>query len=749
MTRAVEDSNSATVIASPQLMRWRYLKDRFATVGVSIGGVSVIFAVVLIFFYLLWVVVPLFKPAHMSLRTAFEVPGSNAPSLLYAAEEQGELGLRLDAQGELRIFDLVTGQIRLAHDFGHRISAVSKVDPAAGELAALDDSGRVHLFRHKYRLAYPQNGERTNTPRLEFPHGHDGIAIGTGQSLAVRETDDRLSIAVADGRTVHLRRYDKTVSFLDDSVELDEVADLELQLPLPIDLVLIDPLQEWLYAFNYEKATLYFYNILRLPTLELTQTVELAPRGVRLRAASLLAGGISLIVASEDGEITQWFPLRDAEGAYSLQRVRDFRRPGEDAVVALLPEQRRRGFMALDAGGMAGVYYATSERRVMQEHLSDAAYRIGTVAPRADIMLLENTSGQLQVVELHNEHPEVSWKALWGKIWYESYPEPTYTWQSSAANNDFEPKFSLSPLAFGTLKAAFYAMLFAVPLAIAGAIYTAYFMSPGMRQLVKPTVEVMEALPTVILGFLAGLWLAPFIENYLAGVFLLLLFLPLTMPVSGWLWSKAPGALRLSVPDGWAPALLVLPLLAASALALLLSQPLEQAFFGGSLPMWLDNEMGISYDQRNSLVVGLAMGFAVIPTIFSIAEDAVFSVPKQLSQGSLALGATPWQTLVRVVLPTASPGIFSGLMIGLGRAVGETMIVLMATGNTPIMDFNIFEGFRTLSANIAVEMPESEVGSTHFRILFLAGLVLFLFTFVVNTMAEVVRQRLRMKYSNL
>ena len=143
------------------------------------------------------------------------------------------------------------------------------------------------------------------------------------------------------------------------------------------------------------------------------------------------------------------------------------------------------------------------------------------------------------------------------------------------------------------------------------------------------------------------------------------------------------------------------------------------------------------------------MGFAVIPTIFSIAEDAVFSVPKQLSQGSLALGATPWQTLVRVVLPTASPGMFSAVMIGMGRAVGETMIVLMATGNTPIMDMSIFQGMRTLSANIAVEMPESEVGSTHFRLLFLSGLVLFLFTFFFNTLAEVVRQRLRRKYSTL
>ena len=165
--------------------------------------------------------------------------------------------------------------------------------------------------------------------------------------------------------------------------------------------------------------------------------------------------------------------------------------------------------------------------------------------------------------------------------------------------------------------------------------------------------------------------------------------------------------------------------------------------------LWLTNELGIPFDQRNALVVGLAMGFAVIPNIYSIAEDAVFSVPKSLTFGSLALGATPWQTLTRVVILTASPGIFSALMIGMGRAVGETMIVLMATGNTPIMDINIFEGMRTLAANVAVEMPESEVGGTHYRVLFLAALVLLLFTFVMNTLAELIRQRLRTRYSSL
>ena len=179
------------------------------------------------------------------------------------------------------------------------------------------------------------------------------------------------------------------------------------------------------------------------------------------------------------------------------------------------------------------------------------------------------------------------------------------------------------------------------------------------------------------------------------------------------------------------------------------SLTIEDWFFNGSLREWIKINLGLGYDQRNSMIVGIAMGFAVIPTIYTIAEDAVFSVPKHLTVGSLALGATAWQTMIKIVLLTASPGIFSAVMIGLGRAVGETMIVLMATGNTPVMDLSVFQGMRTLAANIAVEMPESEVDSTHYRILFLSALVLFAFTFIFNTFAEIIRQRLREKYSSL
>jgi phosphate transport system permease protein len=282
-----------------------------------------------------------------------------------------------------------------------------------------------------------------------------------------------------------------------------------------------------------------------------------------------------------------------------------------------------------------------------------------------------------------------------------------------------------------------------------GAAYTAYFMSPQLRKWVKPGIEIMAALPTVILGFLAGLWFAPWVEKNLMDLLLMLLIIPPGLTAFAWLWHRLNLGDRLRVPEGWEPLLLAPAIIGLGFVAAALAEPTQGVLFGGDLRDWLSQEAGISYDQRNALVVGCAMGFAVIPTIFSIAEDAVFGVPKSLSNGSLALGATPWQTLVFVVLPTASPGIFSGLMIGLGRAVGETMIVLMATGNTPIMDWNLFEGMRTLAANIAVEMPESEVNSSHYRILFLAALVLFLFTFLVNTGAELIRQRLREKYSSL
>jgi len=156
-----------------------------------------------------------------------------------------------------------------------------------------------------------------------------------------------------------------------------------------------------------------------------------------------------------------------------------------------------------------------------------------------------------------------------------------------------------------------------------------------------------------------------------------------------------------------------------------------------------------TYVQRNALIVGFMMGFAIIPIIYTVSEDALNAVPDHLRTASLATGATKWQTVINIVLPVAMSGIFSAIMIGFGRAIGETMIVLMAAGNTPIMDMNIFSGFRTLSANIAVELPEAVIGSTHYRVLYLAALVLFVMTFIINTFAEMIRIKYRKKSSQL
>ena len=469
--------------------------------------------------------------------------------------------------------------------------------------------------------------------------------------------------------------------------------------------------------------------------------------GANITAMALLSGGSSVLFGDSQGQVSQWFEVAGKKGR-QFQEIRRFTASESESVASIYTEMFRKSFYTMTSSGEMGIFYTTSDADLWHGAIAQQAPKALAIAPRADALIAADGKS-LALIALHNEHPEVTWKALWQEVWYEGYPEPDYIWQSTGGADDFESKFSLVPISFGTMKAAAYAMLFAVPLALSAAIYTAYFMPPALRKKVKPTIELMEALPTVILGFLAGLWLAPLIEDYLPGIVLLLIFLPVATFLTAFTWFKLPREYKAKLPEEWAPIILIPILILAGFLAFSLSPVMESVFFGGDIRQYITNDLGISFDQRNALVVGIAMGFAVVPTIFSMAEDAIFSVPKHLTSGSLALGATPWQTLIKVVLLTASPGIFSAIMMGLGRAVGETMIVLMATGNTPILDWSIFQGMRTLSANIAVEMPESEVGSSHYRILFLAAFVLFVFTFVFNTLAEFVRQRLREKYSSL
>ena len=736
--------------------RLREIKDIVARYLMAMGGISVIIAITLIAFYLLYVVIPIFRPAHIEQLASYAVPGdSKAGSSYFAMEEQHEIGLRVTTAGKLNFFRTSDGSVLDTfapfEDYPAAVTAFAKGDPSQNLLAFGTADGKVLLVKHLYKTTYPE-GVRLITPWLQYPLGDSPIAINENSTdevrlLSAQSNDTETTIAaLTTSGAIHLVSFARETSFLSDEVTVTR-KDSTIAVDNNVTHLILDVDQRELY-FADDHGFIDYYDVSNKSAPRLVQRVHAVPEKTRITSLEFLAGGISILVGDSSGRITQWFPVRDDENNYTLDQIRNFDLH-QAPITGIDPEYSRKGFLAIDEKGYLGIYHTTAHRTLKIQQIADHPLQAIAIAPRANAMLLQTAAGRLEYWNVENEHPEISWQSIWGKVWYESRQQPEYIWQSSSASNDFEPKFSLTPLAFGTLKAAFYAMLFSIPLSILGAIYTAYFMSAGMRTYVKPTIEMMGALPTVILGFLAGLWLAPFIEKNLTGMFMLLLVLPVVILICSYAWRYIPSKVRQGIPDGWEAGILIPILLLAGYLALLLGHPVENVFFGGNMPLWLNNEMGISYDQRNSLVVGIAMGFAVIPTIFSISEDAIFSVPKHLTTGSLALGATPWQTIMRVVLLTASPGIFSAVMIGFGRAVGETMIVVMATGNTPIMDMNIFQGFRALSANIAVEMPESEVGSSHYRILFLAGLVLFILTFLFNTAAEVVRQRLRTKYSTL
>ena len=732
--------------------RMRAFKDRLANWYVSIGGLAVLGAITLIFFYLAHVVLPLFQGADIESRKAQQPAwlAEAAAPLMLAMEEQNQVAMRLAADGVVQFFDVRSGEamqaVNLPLPEGVAIRSLSEDQPGTRRVALGLDNGQVLVLQHSYKVTYPDN-VRTIAPLIEYPYGEAPITLDPqGRALehvAINLNSGSLMLAGATGAELHLLSLSREENLFTGEVTLSEE---RIQLPQVSDAIhslLLDPRQLWLYAINGQSTA----DVFDLRKRNLNGRYELLKDSSnRITTVTSLLGGISIMFGDAKGGIQQWFMVRGNEGTPTFQKVRSFQL-GDAPVTQILPEERRKGFMALDAEGQLGVFHSTAQRTLLKQQVAEGASLAG-LSPRATRVLVEH-EGSLQRYVIDNPHPEVSWSALWGKVWYESYQEPDYVWQSTSANTDFEPKLSLSPLAFGTLKAAFYAMLLAAPLAVAAAIYTAYFMAPRMRTKVKPVIELMEALPTVILGFFAGLFLAPFLENHLPGIFSLLILTPIGILLTGFLWTKLPASIRHRVPEGWESALLIPVILVVGWISFGLSGHVENALFDGNMRQWLTNDLGIPFDQRNALVVGLAMGFAVIPNIYSIAEDAVFSVPKSLTFGSLALGATPWQTLTRVVILTASPGIFSALMIGMGRAVGETMIVLMATGNTPIMDINIFEGMRTLAANVAVEMPESEVGGTHYRVLFLAALVLLLFTFVMNTLAEVIRQRLRTKYSSL
>lgn len=255
-----------------------------------------------------------------------------------------------------------------------------------------------------------------------------------------------------------------------------------------------------------------------------------------------------------------------------------------------------------------------------------------------------------------------AWRYLLKPHQWTGYDKPEFIWQPVSTIH----KYNLVPLIVGSLKTTLVALVFSVPLALAAAIYVSQLARPRVRELVKPGIELLAGIPSVVLGFFA----------------------------------------------------------------LIVMATLLQKTFG--------------YASRlNAFVAGVALGLAIIPVVFSIAEDALTSVPRSFTQGALALGASRWQAAWQIVLPAALPGVFAAVVLGFGRAIGETMIVLMASGNASIMSWSLFDSTRSITATIAAELAETVFGGHHYRILFTIGILLFVVTFLSNLVAEVVMHRLK------
>ena len=732
----------------------RNAKDTAAKFGISIGGVSIILAVLLIMFFLLYVVLPLFIPATVEKRTEYTVPGTNTETTLYyGVDEYQETALRFTESGKLFGFDIRNGaslnETTLPLN-GEAITSFSIVSDIDNILAFGLSDGSVLIAKYGYDVSYP-NDKRTITPKVEFPFGEEAIGVADSAivklSVKAEESDLVMSYMTADSREVVIKQYSKEESMLSDTITLESGYEGSFTAITPADWLLLDGSMRNLYVVS-KSGTTEYYNIADIENPVKVQHVNMLEGDEQLTTVRFLLGNYSLMLGTNKGNIIQWFPVRDKQNDFALHEIRQFN-AGSAPIHTIAIEKARKGFATTDTAGQFNLYHSTAQRHLNTTQVTNDEAGFVVLSNRANGALVETQSGQLVHYLIDNQHPDVSFSSLWGEVWYEGYEEPDYVWQSSSASADFEPKFSMTPLTFGTIKAALYSMLFAVPIAVLAAIFTAFFMDKQTRQWIKPSVELIEALPTVILGFLAGLWLAPHMEANLPGFFAFMVVIPLGIILFGFAWSRLPEAIRLSIPVGKRAVLMVPVVFFLGWVAMALSDPIQNAFFDGDMRHWLTFSAGIDFDQRNAMVIGFAMGFALIPTIFSVTEDAIYNVPAYLVNGSLALGASGWQTLVGVVLPTASPGIFSAIMLGFGRGVGETMIVLMASGNTPLMETNIFEGMRTLAANLAVEMPEAAVDSWLSRVLFLSGLVLFIFTFAFNTLAEVVRQRMRRRYGNL
>jgi len=850
--------------------RWSVrLGDILSRWIITVGGIGTVLAVSTVFLLLLWVVFPLLLPARMG--EPHPVPLQEADTVLKTSIDEHSLMVwQFSRDGRIRVFRLDNGDMLEERQLfpDKVITAVSFSVDSADAILGFED-GSVSFGRIGFETGFLDEDEVD--PKIRELEEGGKESLGGAMVQRISRDQFRVQRLSVDFREPVARESGAAVLLIDQSgagsartfavlhedllFRLGRVHEQENMLTgemtarteevtLPYDppagfripsFLVLSGLGDSV-SVGFADGMLYRYNTRDFERPYLEERVDLVEEeGEKLTVLTWLLGRTTLLAGDTTGRIRAWFParapsLREKGQTGELLLVYGHEFPGKGSpVTALASSSRMRMMGAGYEDGTVRIIHVTSEKELanLAPDSSEGAVREVIFAPRDD-GLMALFAGGIHFWEMDPQHPETTLRSLFSRVWYEGASEPEHVWQSSAATDDFESKFGLVPLIFGTIKATVYSLIFGVPIALLAAVFTSEFLSPRVRMRVKPVVELMASLPSVVLGFLAALVFAPLVADRIPVFLALFLTVPMTFLLGAYLWQTLPqrlairmrrlrfGFIFLLIPPGF-------------FLARLLGPILERACFGGDIILWLDGQVegawgawsyllfpfsiavlalasgrilsplvrrsaqgwsrrrcawfdlgrfglilagsvflavfsgwllsalgldprgGIfgTYVQRNSLVVGFVMGFAIIPIIYTISEDALNAVPEHLRSASLATGATSWQTAVRIIIPTAMSGLFSAIMIGLGRAVGETMIVLMAAGNTPIMDWNIFNGFRTLSANIAVELPEAVVGSTHYRTLFLAALVLFLMTFVLNTLAEIIRLRFRKRASEL
>jgi phosphate transport system permease protein len=746
--------------------------DRFMTLAIRLGGFGIIVAVFGILAFILVEVWPLFGSASVKMDREIKLGLKNMGKSVIGLDEWCRKPFVYDGGAEVLCYDLHTGQpaekLAVPLPEGAIVTALD-YDAKNSRVILGTSDGRIGSFRVEYTSTVndPKRGGQQVSASLKmesfYPIGQTGrplsaVSFGDGNSkkllAAIQDVDGKPEVHVVmieEKRTLMGSAKPSVTGTYALSRHLKTRPVQLLASHVGDNLLVVDEAGDVHYLFHAGSAGVELRQTFR-PFAELSDP--------KVASIGYVFGDVSVLVTSTDGHqkvFSLYIQPVERDGQKTEMRLygqtKEFPQlPGPPAFFA---SSLRNKTVLTGTKDFASLRYITTEKVRWEEKLPFQVAGAQFDAKAEHIVFLD-TEGELHRYHLDDPHPEAGARAFFGKIWYEGMSKPEHIWQSTSGTDDFEPKYSLTPLIVGSLKGTLYALLFALPIALLAAVYTACFLPPEVKTIVKPVMEIMASLPSVVLGFLAGLWLAPLVEEKVPSVLLTIIALPIAALALGWAWTKVPVETRSRFRPGSEYWLMALPIALVAYVAWSLGPWLESWAFTvtdkatgqtlGDFRLWWPQFTGATFDQRNSLVVGFMMGFAVIPIIFTISEDALSNVPPSLRAASMALGANRWQVVRSIVLPIASPGIFSALMVGFGRAVGETMIVVMATGNTPVMDLNIFSGMRTLSANIAVELPEAAVHSTHYRALFLGALVLFLLTFVLNTIAEVMRQRLRDKY---